>query len=130
MNMNNAFGRRKNKANQSQFRDITNVPFRTGRFLINLMNRFSISAGTKAHILVISAVFLLLLSANRAGANLSGTAHTPQLNKKGPATQLIMDGKPFLMLAGELHNSSASSLEYMETMWAKLATLAPNTHLE
>src|SRR4030042_435725 len=129
MNMNNAFGRRKNKANQSQFRDITNVPFRTGRILINLMNRFSISAGTKAYILVICAVSLLLLSANRVGANLSGTAHTPQINKNGPATQLIVDGKPFLMLAGEQHNSSASSLEYMEPMWDKLVALGLNTVL-
>lgn len=29
----------------------------------------------------------------------------PYLTKKGSATQLIVDGKPFLMIAGELHNS-------------------------
>jgi hypothetical protein len=40
-----------------------------------------------------------------------------------------MYGKPFLMLAGELHNSSASSLEYMEPMWNKLEALGLNTVL-
>jgi hypothetical protein len=35
----------------------------------------------------------------------------PHLQKQGTATQLIVDGKPFLMLAGELHNSTSSSLE-------------------
>jgi beta-galactosidase GanA len=40
-----------------------------------------------------------------------------------------VDGKPFLMLAGELHNSSASSLEYMEPMWDKLVALGLNTVL-
>jgi len=37
----------------------------------------------------------------------------PHLRKQGNATQLIVDGKPFVMLAGELHNSSASSMDYM-----------------
>ena len=32
----------------------------------------------------------------------------PHLQKQGTATQLIVDGKPFLMLAGELRNSSGS----------------------
>ena len=34
----------------------------------------------------------------------------PHLEKRGVATQLIVDGKPFLMLSGELRNSSSSSL--------------------
>ena len=45
----------------------------------------------------------------------------PHLRKQGTATQLIVDGKPFLALAGELHNNSATSLEYMKPVWAKLA---------
>ncbi|MEM9895526.1 MAG: DUF5597 domain-containing protein [Bacteroidota bacterium] len=43
--------------------------------------------------------------------------------------QLIVDGKPHLMIAGELHNSSASSKEYMEAIWPKLKSLNLNTVL-
>jgi hypothetical protein len=38
------------------------------------------------------------------------------------ATQLIVDGKPFLALAGELGNNTATSLENMQPIWAKLAS--------
>jgi beta-galactosidase GanA len=51
----------------------------------------------------------------------------PHLEKRGAATQLIVDGKPFLMLSGELHNSSSSSLEYMKPIWPKLADMGLNT---
>lgn len=43
--------------------------------------------------------------------------------------ELIVDGKPFLMLAAELHNSSSSSLEYMKPIWPKLAAIPLNTVL-
>ena len=46
-----------------------------------------------------------------------GTAQV-SLQRKGTATQLIVDGRPHLMLAGELHNSSASGVEYVRQMWA------------
>src|SRR3954466_590335 len=51
----------------------------------------------------------------------------PQIRQNGPVKQLFVDGKPFLMLAGELHNSSASSVEYMRPIWDKLAALHLNT---
>ena len=44
----------------------------------------------------------------------------PHLRKQGTATQLIVDGKPFLLLAGELSNSSATGLDYMKRVWPKL----------
>src|SRR5215472_17056770 len=50
----------------------------------------------------------------------------PHLEKRGVATQLIVDGKPFLMLSGELHNSSSSSLEYMKPIWPQLAAMGLN----
>ena len=53
----------------------------------------------------------------------------PHLEKRGAATQLVVDGKPFLMLAGELHNSCSSSLEYMKPEWPKLAAIPLNTVL-
>ena len=57
------------------------------------------------------------------------SAETPRLEKRGGATQLIVHGKPFIMIAGELHNSSSSGLEYMETVWPKLQKLNLNTVL-
>lgn len=51
----------------------------------------------------------------------------PHLEKHGAATQLVVDGKPFLMLSGELHNSSSSSLDYMKPIWPKLVALGLNT---
>ena len=43
--------------------------------------------------------------------------------------QFVVDGKPFLMLGGELGNSSASSLEYMAPIWPRLDRLGLNTVL-
>jgi len=42
---------------------------------------------------------------------------------------LIVDGNPFLVLAGELHNNSATSLEYMKPIWPRLAAMHLNTVL-
>src|SRR5215475_10534841 len=53
----------------------------------------------------------------------------PHLRKQGAATQLIVDGKPFLLLGGELGNSTSSSLEYMRPVWPKLVSLNLNTVL-
>jgi beta-galactosidase GanA len=53
----------------------------------------------------------------------------PHLRKQGAATQLIVDDKPFLVLAGELGNSTSSNLEYMRPIWPKLASLNLNTVL-
>src|SRR4051812_15243552 len=53
----------------------------------------------------------------------------PSLRKQGTATQLIVDGKPFLVLAGELGNSSSSNADYMRTIWPKLAAMNLNTVL-
>ena len=51
----------------------------------------------------------------------------PHLEKRGSATQLIVDGNPFLVLGGELHNSSSSSLAYMEPVWPRLTAMHLNT---
>jgi beta-galactosidase GanA len=53
----------------------------------------------------------------------------PQLRKQGTATQLVVDGAPFLILGGELGNSSASSLEYLRPYWPKLRAMHLNTVL-
>jgi hypothetical protein len=52
-------------------------------------------------------ISLLLMAGLTAG---SERADTPHLRKHGTATQLVVDGEPFLVLGGELGNSSASDL--------------------
>ena len=64
----------------------------------------------------------------------SGPVHAqstslPHLEQRGRATQLIVDGSPFLILGGELHNSSSSSLAYMKPVWPQLAANHLNTVL-
>ena len=51
----------------------------------------------------------------------------PHLQRNGKATQLIVDGAPYLALAGELHNSSASSPRYMAPIWDRLEKSGLNT---
>ena len=41
--------------------------------------------------------------------------------------ELLVDGKPYLALGGELHNSSASSPEYMAPVWDKLQAMHVRT---
>lgn len=53
----------------------------------------------------------------------------PHLEKRGHATQLIVNGQPFLVLAGELHNSSATSPAYLKPIWKKLVDMHLNTVL-
>jgi len=69
----------------------------------------------------------MLLFAGLHSATLYAQSAAPHLEKRGAATQLIVDGKPFLILGGELHNSSSSSLDYMKPLWPGLAAMGLNT---
>jgi hypothetical protein len=62
-----------------------------------------------------------------AAAVAQTAASLPAIRQNGPVKQLMVDGKPFVMLAGELHNSSASSIEYMKPIWKKLEAMNLNT---
>jgi hypothetical protein len=53
----------------------------------------------------------------------------PRLQRKGGTTQLILDGKPFLVLGGELRNSSAGTAEQADAILPKLARAHVNTVL-
>ncbi|TLS25517.1 hypothetical protein PpBr36_06870 [Pyricularia pennisetigena] len=53
----------------------------------------------------------------------------PHLAVTNGVSQLVVKGKPMLMLAGELQNSSLTSGEYMDTVWAKLRDTHINTIL-
>src|SRR5881398_2230464 len=57
----------------------------------------------------------------------SQNAASPHLEKKGNATQLIVNGKPFLVLGGELHNSSTSGAAYMRPIWEQMKEKNLNT---
>ena len=51
------------------------------------------------------------------------------MQKHGTATQLIVDGKPFLARAGELSNNAATSVEYMQPIWPNFVEAKLNTVL-
>ncbi|CEL03740.1 hypothetical protein ASPCAL04886 [Aspergillus calidoustus] len=53
----------------------------------------------------------------------------PYLRRDKNHTRLIVNGKPFLMLAGELHNSSLSSARYMADVWPAMKKQGINTLL-
>jgi hypothetical protein len=72
---------------------------------------------------------LALLGIGMADAQPAPTSSIPHLEKRGKATQMIVDGRPFLILAGELTNSASSSMEYMEPFWPKLAAANMKTVL-
>lgn len=76
-------------------------------------------------------VLLFSLAFGDSGFSQQPDSHSrlPHLEKRGNATQLVVEGTPFLMLGGELHNSSSSSLEYMNNVWPRLAQMHMNTAL-
>ena len=64
---------------------------------------------------------LALVAGQVKGPPASTTAITkiPHLRKQGTATQMIVDGKPYLAVAGELANTASSDLETMKTVWPR-----------
>jgi len=70
---------------------------------------------------ILFLVFLCLSCSLYAQQNL------PRIEEYNGIKQLIVNGKPYIMLAGELHNSSSSSLEYMKPVWDKLQKMNLNT---
>lgn len=53
----------------------------------------------------------------------------PHLQRWGAATQLVVDGRPYLIRGAELNNSSASSLDYLKPLWPRLVASRLNTVL-
>jgi beta-galactosidase GanA len=68
-----------------------------------------------------------LLCALSAIATTATAQGAPHLKKQGTATQLIVDGKPMLILGGELGNSTSSDLKYLEKQWPTLKAAGLNT---
>jgi len=62
----------------------------------------------------------------------TGTADSggiPHLETRGKIKQLIVDGKPFLVLGGEMHNDAATSAAWLKPILPKLDTMHLNTVL-
>jgi hypothetical protein len=74
-------------------------------------------------------VGLVTLTTCFGSINVSQQHPAPYLRKQGTATQLVVDGQPFLVLAGELGNSTSASLDYMRPIWPRLTSMNLNTVL-
>jgi len=61
--------------------------------------------------------------------NISIGSSQPRLVKTNGVVQLYVKEKPFLILGGELGNSSTSNVEYMRPIWPKLKSMHLNTVL-
>jgi uncharacterized membrane protein YgcG len=69
-----------------------------------------------------------LLAAATLGFAAPASDHLqPHLETRHGVRQLIVDGQPFLVLSGELGNSSASSRAFMKPVWNQLAQRNLNT---
>jgi hypothetical protein len=78
---------------------------------------------------ILCSLALLAGQANGSPVSTDAASEIPYLRKQGTATQLIVDGRPFLALAGELGNNTATSLEYMKRVWPKLVETRLNSVL-
>ena len=72
---------------------------------------------------------LTLFSLFFLSSDLFAQEEIPHLQQVGNKYQLVVDGKPYLMLAGELGNSTASTMESMKPVWPRLKKLNLNTVL-
>ena len=62
-------------------------------------------------------------------ALMAHAAELPRISKSGDSGQLIVDGKPYLILGGELGNSAASTPAEADSILARLAAMHVNTVL-
>ena len=76
-----------------------------------------------------SLLLALVLSASLALRALAAPTDMPHLEKRDGMTKLIVDGRPFICVAGELANSSSSDVETMKATWPRLAKMNLNTIL-
>ena len=72
---------------------------------------------------------VVLLSACLSSALLSNAAELPRISKSGDGVQLIVGGKPYLILGGELGNSSAGTAAQADSILPRLAGMHINTVL-
>jgi hypothetical protein len=72
---------------------------------------------------------LVLMPAHAQTPVPASDPHLARLEQRGAITQLIVNGKPFLVLGGETDNTISSSLADMDSVWPKLVKANLNTVL-
>jgi len=82
----------------------------------------------KKALLGLLAMTLMASSCKRQADTITATT-PPHLEKRGHVTQLIVEGRPWLVLGCELGNSTSSSREYLAPYWQKLKDCGVNTVL-
>jgi len=78
---------------------------------------------------ILLAVVAVFTACGQKESKVSSTLEPPHLEKRGDVTQLIVKGKPWLVLGCELGNSTSSSRRYMQDVWPKLKASGVNTVL-
>ena len=76
---------------------------------------------------VLGAALLALVGRPAFSADTYGRDPIPHLAAHGSTKQLVVDGKPYLVLGGELTNSAASSADYLAKLWPGLKSVGLNT---
>lgn len=76
-------------------------------------------------VLALSVYLLIFLACspfnNKSSENTSTIiSPIPHLEKQGTATRLVVEGKPILLISGELHNSTCGGFESMRTVWKRM----------
>ena len=79
----------------------------------------------KKYLFIASLIFVCL------SCGVQPQPELPHLQRKGNSWQFIVDGKPTVLLTGELHNSTASSMEFMNRrkMWTTMKNMNMNAVL-
>ena len=62
-----------------------------------------------------------------AAVPLTAQTPIPRLVHSGSHYQLLVDGRPYLMLGGQAHNSSASNPADLDPVWASMTAMHANT---
>jgi hypothetical protein len=77
--------------------------------------------------LLIICFILAIISCNRSKEQPSDKEsqghdkQIPHLEKQGTAIRLVVEGKPLLLISGELHNSTCGGLTTMRKVWKRMA---------
>ncbi|MBI1366618.1 MAG: hypothetical protein GC153_11770 [Alphaproteobacteria bacterium] len=74
-------------------------------------------------------ILLALIMLTALGMGAARAEDAPRLDRSDKTGALVVGDRPFLMLGGELGNSSASSLEDLDALWPTLDALHLNTVL-
>ena len=75
----------------------------------------------------ICALFSLTLTGANIPASGQATPPIPRIVRSGSQYHVIVDGKPFLMLGGQAHNSSASNPKDLDKVWNSLNGIHANS---